>query len=348
MFISSDPLQVFPLEIANAVFSRLDVYSLGKCRRVSKTWLYVAEQEDTWKTVGKNVEWYNQIPKEIWDSASTNETKFKTIFLKILSKKLESNDEIIDRFQSFIDRVSIGQTARFRCYLSLGEGVMIAKIDYQKQIIRTQLDDFDLNEECFSIQSIGKGSLTNPAASRQDKSMNSSTQELRNNGFMHQSSFIDPGFVNRLYHRRADCMRIVDECYATESLYRSNYHSLINNPIYLSLINNPIYHSSLKNIEFTIEYPLALSTLPPGPIRSITITSGHGTFTPGAALIERIKFIQETLLIKFVNDTVTQAPLVNKVDKQAPKTLRMNDYKVSLAVGVLALGILAFSTSKNK
>jgi len=164
MSLSFDPLQVLPEEISFKLFSKLEKHHLAACCQVNKNW----------RRVGNDGRLWAKIAAQMLNGTVPNVPNIKTYLGELESQKVKSNEKIIDRLQAFIDRISLGQNARFRCLISTGPGYQtisveikgttnkIAQIPNTPSAFQGSLTAFDFKDDCIAINGIGNGSLIGP------------------------------------------------------------------------------------------------------------------------------------------------------------------------------------------
>ena len=164
MSIALNPVKVLPEETSFQIFSYLEKPDLASCCQVNKGWRRLASDNELWATIAR----------QMFKGEALNVPNIKAFLQKLESQKLKSNEEIIDRLQAFIDRISLGQNARFRCLVSTGSGYQaisvefkatkdkIAKISNTLTACEDNLTDLDFKDDCIAINGIGNGSLVAP------------------------------------------------------------------------------------------------------------------------------------------------------------------------------------------
>lgn len=156
-------IENIPDEIFLDIFSWLEKTELGKCCRVSKKWQRIISDNALWIEVAKQ-KFGGKVPSA---------PNLKSFLQQYEAQMLKSNEEILDRFQAFANRISLGQNGRFRCIISTGSqyGCISVEIKGSQEELNhnTHLlslcyhsPDFDLKDDCIALNGIGNGSLAGP------------------------------------------------------------------------------------------------------------------------------------------------------------------------------------------
>jgi len=167
---------------------------------VSKLWNDVASSDPVWRLIAEG---------EGVKISGKNDRSIKELFCLFHSRKITSNDEIIIRFQQFLDRCSIDKNCRFKCILGLGSGhghltVEIGDPERQAQNHPTHYMNFinpheiDIREDYFCVNGLGDSDLIQflpPNAS--------SIQEIRRcrGSFSADCIFSEPNYSNQAQPR---------------------------------------------------------------------------------------------------------------------------------------------------
>lgn len=134
-----DPIKYFPEEISYQIFSYLTLSELANCCRVSSQWQLVAKGKPFSDALLKKIYELNAIPK-------------------ISSKELESNDDILNEVQLFLDKVDDGQNAKFCCYFKTMEKATNISIEI---LGNSENENIDFEENHLATNYIEDGTLKN-------------------------------------------------------------------------------------------------------------------------------------------------------------------------------------------
>lgn len=163
MSIVLDPVSRLPTEISLNSFFYLNKSDLVSCCQVSKGWRTLADDNQLWKAIAYRT-LKDLLPEDISQQCS------KAFIKEWEARKLKSNEEIIACLQAFVDRISLGQNARFRCVISTGSQYQIISAQISAGNIDRTLDihgtpryltHFDFSGDYFG-KNIGNGSLLRP------------------------------------------------------------------------------------------------------------------------------------------------------------------------------------------
>ena|ERR1700722_16914117 len=172
-----DPIKDLPPECALNILSNLGQKDLGHCSQVCTQWEAFVSDNALWKPgVQQKFSQVQTVPS------------FKQLLKEVNAQQLQSNDEIVDRVQKFLDRVSLGQNARFRCIIGSGQGQKVLSIEikgkkegavvlnnefadpadgiYEFANPANNISDFNFIEDYYAPNGIGNEKLTNPTPPR--------------------------------------------------------------------------------------------------------------------------------------------------------------------------------------
>ncbi len=96
-------------------FSYLRKEDLVICGLISKHWGHLTSQNQLWEIVARR----------IFTGPFSEKCNYK-LFLQQESKKINTNEEIIDRIQKFINKISLGKNGRLLCSLEVPKGAIIS------------------------------------------------------------------------------------------------------------------------------------------------------------------------------------------------------------------------------
>ncbi len=100
-----------PMDILiREIFSRLNKTDLSKCSQVCSDWQMVCSNDVVLKQIA--TETFGNVPSGL---------NLPLILQEFGSRHLNSSNEIMDRLQDFLGKVSLGHNARFRCVLRTGK-----------------------------------------------------------------------------------------------------------------------------------------------------------------------------------------------------------------------------------
>lgn len=163
---------------------------------VSKLWNNVASSDPVWRLIAD---------REGMKIAGKSDTTIKELFSLLHSRKISSNDEIIIRFQQFLDRCSIDQNCRFKCILGLrsGHGHLTVEIGDPKRKAQNHPTTYmnfinpheiDICEDYFCVNGLGDSDLIQFLPPN-----DSSIQEIRRyrGSFSADCIFSEPNYSNQ-------------------------------------------------------------------------------------------------------------------------------------------------------
>lgn len=106
--ISDSPISILRREELLSIFSHLEKTDLGSCLGVCKLWNELGNDNRLWLL----------LVSRIFMGDNLNALNCKEILREYESKQLRSEKEILDRLQTFINKISRGQNGRFRCIIN--------------------------------------------------------------------------------------------------------------------------------------------------------------------------------------------------------------------------------------
>jgi F-box-like len=146
MTINSDPIELFPTEISQYVFSFLDVKSLALSGQVNSQWRNITSDEVLWNKFTKEMNFIGKIDRK------------KQLIFQLQQQKPRSNDAIIDHIQRFLDKVSLNQASRFRCTIGSGSLYRTITIEIYRARLGYVNNVFAIKDDCYA-NSLGEGAL---------------------------------------------------------------------------------------------------------------------------------------------------------------------------------------------
>lgn len=142
-------ISTFPDEALLAIFKHLRRQDVGACARVDKNWKRMSEDNEVWRSVAQK-EFLHTTPLSL-------DLNIKELIYRFHLSNARTNDEIIDKFQRFLDRYSLDQNCRFRCILGAGRGAK--HITVTIKCLKSLTKQIDHKEDCRCTHGIGDGSL---------------------------------------------------------------------------------------------------------------------------------------------------------------------------------------------
>ncbi len=143
-------IQEFPKNIKEEIFSFFSMNELSKACQVCKEWNEISLQDRVWKKVAKDV-LKNDIP------VPTNNVK-----KRLQAICVASNDEIIERIESFVKQVTPGINAQFQCFIREKDSKPAPiTLTILTNNDRNTIDEAegDITENVIAINGIGNASL---------------------------------------------------------------------------------------------------------------------------------------------------------------------------------------------
>lgn len=159
MSFAIDPVIALPEEVSLQIFSYLEKSDLASCCEVNKGWRRLASDNELWAPIAR----------QMFNGEDLKVPNIKASLQVFESKKLKSNEEILDRLQAFINRISLDNNARFRCIITTGSRYQAISVEFkgtQDEIApqmlpanTNNLTDFNFKDDCIATNGIGDGSL---------------------------------------------------------------------------------------------------------------------------------------------------------------------------------------------
>lgn len=151
-----------PDEAYLSVFKFLEEKDLSSCCRVNSKWNNLGKDESIWKKLAQRV---------LSNGESLDVPSYKFFLKKYVLQHCHSNDRVIEVFQNFLNKISLGQNARFQCFVESGQVITVEVKSsmeatlppefYESQDIPYFLEGYDFKEEYFTKSIAGSLSWPN-------------------------------------------------------------------------------------------------------------------------------------------------------------------------------------------
>lgn len=141
--MSLDPMSVLPRQIGLTVLSYLNIQNLGTCCKVSKSWNLLASDNALWGIVSKGI-----------FSETIQADNIKNFLKTYHDQCLVSSDELIDRAEAFVNKLSVDQNSRFRCIL--GNGTNYRTLSIEILNLNKPPNTYDFQYDCFASDTVLK------------------------------------------------------------------------------------------------------------------------------------------------------------------------------------------------
>lgn len=128
-----DPATVLSDELMILILKDFDQKNLGRFCQVSKNWNRLSSCNDLWKRFAK--------------AEFINEICIKDRLSPLYSKQVDANDEIMDKFQRFLNRCSIfSRENRFKCIFGKAKYISVEIINEHGPIGSVFSENLDVND----------------------------------------------------------------------------------------------------------------------------------------------------------------------------------------------------------
>lgn len=184
-----------PREISRHILSFLKPFDLAQCCQVNSEWNRLASHDDIWL----------EIAKKIFINGANLHPKTKARIKAWDSHHLKSHEEILDRIQSFLDKISLGQNARFKCIAQAENGLQTISIEIKGDKKSPDFDyyqdqlNFDFTEDYVFVNDFNNGFLLEktPDTSSFDQPLRTATEITQiidnfDGGFFFKAKIIFP------------------------------------------------------------------------------------------------------------------------------------------------------------
>ncbi len=143
--------QEIPRDIKEQIFFHFTIKDHSIASQVCKEWNEISDQDSFWKKIAKEI-----LKKDIPIPSHQIKKRLKTIIAN-------SNDEIIEKIQSFVNEVTLEKNGRFQCFIRGHQDHLhpiVFTILNQKE--RMEIDESqDIIENVIAINGIGEADVKN-------------------------------------------------------------------------------------------------------------------------------------------------------------------------------------------